>query len=155
MNEQTLDHKRLSIKSECEQIALPLNKEFQLKSDRDPWQDKHGRDSGMRQHVKALDNPILKVIMTIILCLMMPGTHRALPTCFKYPRYFVSNFTSNFILSMDMHFPTDLLIYVGHSNDAKLNGNTLCDDCAIPFVAAMSIADPTFKWTLAAVQWAW
>ena len=108
----------------------------------------------MRQLVKALDNPILKVLMTIILCLMMPGTHRALPTCFKYPRYFVSNFTSNFILSMDMHFPTDLLIYVGHSNDKKLNGNTLCSECAIPFVAAMSVTDPTFKWTLAAVQWA-
>jgi hypothetical protein len=110
----------------------------------------------MRKQVKAMENFISsKLFMTIIFCIMMADTHSALPTCYKYPRYFVSNSSSNFILSMDMHFPTDLLIYVGHSNDANLNGNTICGEfeCAIPIVAAMSITDPTFKWTLAAVQW--
>jgi predicted nucleic acid-binding Zn finger protein len=56
---------------------------------------------------------------------------------------------------MDMHFPTDLLVYVGKSNDYVFNTNTIpmCPWCDIPFVVAMSIADPTFKWTLAAVKW--
>ena len=92
------------------------------------------------------------LMMTILLlCMMMPDPQSALPTCFKYPRYFVSTEDSNYILSMDMHFPTDLMIYVGYSSDYNFNRNVLCPGCAIPVVAAMSIADPIFKWTLAAV----
>jgi hypothetical protein len=63
----------------------------------------------------------------------------------------VSYDDSNYILSMDMHFPTDLLVYVGYSKDYNLNRNKLCYWCDIPVVAAMSISNPTFKWTLAAV----
>ena len=52
---------------------------------------------------------------------------------------------------MDMHFTSDLMVYAGFSIDYKLNRNTFCPWCDIPVVAAMSIADPIFKWTLAAV----
>jgi predicted nucleic acid-binding Zn finger protein len=52
---------------------------------------------------------------------------------------------------MDMHFPTDLMVYVGRSEDYYLNKNTICDWCSFPVVAAMSITDPTYKWTLTAV----
>jgi hypothetical protein len=54
---------------------------------------------------------------------------------------------------MDMHFPTDLLVYVGSSKDYLFNTNTIWPWDNIPVVVAMSIADPTFKWTLAAVEW--
>jgi hypothetical protein len=53
-------------------------------------------------------------------------------------------------MSMDMHFPSDLLVYAGFSRDYNLNRNTLTG-WDIPVVAAMSIEDPIFKWTLAAV----
>jgi hypothetical protein len=51
---------------------------------------------------------------------------------------------------MDMHFPTDLMVYVGYSKDIYLNSNTKCDWCDFPVVVAMFIANPTFKWTLTA-----
>jgi hypothetical protein len=70
----------------------------------------------------------------------MLSTHSALPTCYQYPRYFGSYANSNYILSMDMHFSTDLLVYVGSSSDSMLNSNTVCAGCEIPIVVAMSIA---------------
>ena len=54
---------------------------------------------------------------------------------------------------MDMHFESDLLVFVGHSNDYNINRNGLCLWCNIPVVAAISIAGSPFKWTLAAVEW--
>ena len=40
------------------------------------------RMSGSFQQVKAMEKPISRVLMTTILCMMMFGLHRALPTCF-------------------------------------------------------------------------
>ena len=44
---------------------------------------------------------------------------------------------------------------MGHSNDYNLNRNTICLWCSIPVVVAMSIAEPTFKWTLSAISWSY
>jgi hypothetical protein len=71
----------------------------------------------MFQLLKAKEKPISRVLIFIILWLMMFDTGWALPTCYKYPRYFVSYEESNFILSMDMYFQSDLLVYVGFSRD--------------------------------------
>jgi hypothetical protein len=60
---------------------------------------------------------VSRVFMTIILCIIRLGTSWALLPCFNYPRYFMTTSAPNYILSMDMHFPTDLLVYVGSSYD--------------------------------------
>jgi hypothetical protein len=54
---------------------------------------------------------------------------------------------------MDMHFPSDLLVFVGYSHDYNFNRNTYGDSNAVPVIAAMSIVLPVFKWTLASVEW--
>jgi hypothetical protein len=53
---------------------------------------------------------------------------------------------------MDMHFPTDLMVYVGYSRDYALAPATAASVYDIPVISAMSIALPEFKWTMAAVD---
>jgi hypothetical protein len=53
---------------------------------------------------------------------------------------------------MDMHFPTDLMVFVGYSRDYALAPATAASVYDIPVVSAMSIALPVFKWTMAAVD---
>ena len=53
---------------------------------------------------------------------------------------------------MDMHFPTDLMVFVGYSRDYALAPATAASVYDIPVVSAMSIALPLFKWTMAAVD---
>jgi hypothetical protein len=53
---------------------------------------------------------------------------------------------------MDMHFPTDLMVFVGYSRDYALAPATAASVYDIPVVSAMYIALPLFKWTMAAVD---
>jgi len=53
---------------------------------------------------------------------------------------------------MDIHFLSDLMVFVGYTKDRNLNQNTLCSTCDTPVIAAMSVVDPYYKWTVSAVN---
>jgi hypothetical protein len=153
MTTQTLSLKQKTHFNNLQESALRLKEVLGHGRKSVPWDTNVKRMPISLHQGRAKEKFTSRVLMTILLCMMMLSTHCAPPTCFKYPRYFASFSNSNYILSMDMHFESDLLVYVGDSKDYNLNRNNLCYWCSIPVVASMSIADPIFKWTLAAIQW--
>jgi len=59
---------------------------------------------------------------------------------------------SNYILAMDAHFSSDLMVFTGYSEDYYFNMNIKCSWCDIPYVTAMSIAEPFFIWAISAAE---
>jgi hypothetical protein len=54
---------------------------------------------------------------------------------------------------MDFHFSSDLLVFAGFSKDYYFNLNNPPNWNDIPIVAAMSIAEQFYIWTISAHEW--